>query len=90
MVNAVVGLLNSIVYGVVLPNPVTDDKGGSTAVDAEEPDSVISPVVLLYIRSTIWESEKSSLNRMGERYTAPGVVAGTSVLLALKTMVFSA
>jgi hypothetical protein len=59
-------------------------------VDAEDPDSVISPVLLSYMRRTISELEKSERNRIGERYTAPGVVACRGASLALNTTVFSA
>ena len=75
---------------VVFPKLVTFCKGGSTADEADEPASVISPVALLYMRRTILESVKSSRNRIGERYTAPGVAACRGVSLALNTTVFSA
>jgi hypothetical protein len=42
------------------------------------------------MRRTISELEKSERNRIGERYTAPGVVACRGASLALNTTVFSA
>ena len=93
VVNAVEALFNRKVWEVCpgfAPYWLTNSSGGSVNSEAAVPDSVISPVAKSYIRSVILGSLKSSLNRMGLRYTAPGLVASIATFDALKTMVFSA